>query len=90
MTYAFPSENSRHPGLNEKGMGLRDWFAGQALAAIVWHDLQDRREEGRDSSGPDDIATAAYMIADALLTERDRGSDFDVPEQGQKISKGSQ
>lgn len=48
------------------GMTLRDWFAGQALACVM-----QRFEPGSD---PDtsDIAIQAYMIADAMLAERDQ------------------
>ena len=41
------------------GMGLRDWFAGQALISIT-------RET------PQEMAKAAYMIADAMITERNK------------------
>ena len=40
----------------QEGMTLRDWFAGQALAAVGW-----------ESSNP---AEAAYHRADMMLAER--------------------
>lgn len=48
-----------------KGMSLRDWFAGQAvsgLASIVVEDGYPLHA----------MATDAYRIADALLSERER------------------
>lgn len=45
------------------GMSLRDWFAGQALAAM---DLEERITES--------CARNAYWIADAMLAERLKSS----------------
>ena len=48
------------------GMTLRDWFAGQALAALLSY-------SGRHESEPMDAerwAWAAYAQADAMLAER--------------------
>jgi hypothetical protein len=49
------------------GMSLRDYFAGQALVAII-------PAEGRDyrSSDAYDHANAAYVLADAMLAFRER------------------
>jgi len=44
------------------GMSLRDWFAGQVLAAVY--------AEGRGSIPP--VVDRAYEIADAMLAERDK------------------
>lgn len=41
------------------GMTLRDYFAGQALAAIA------------HANGLEDLAMRAYALADAMLTARD-------------------
>ena len=59
---AYPPHHDpkRHPS----GMTLRDWFAGQALAMVMW------RFERDCDPAPDDIATQAYFIADAMLSER--------------------
>ncbi|MEC5289433.1 MULTISPECIES: hypothetical protein [unclassified Aurantimonas] len=46
------------------GMTLRDWFAGQALAA------QGPGAEYGDKITPEAYAKAAYAIADAMLAER--------------------
>jgi hypothetical protein len=44
--------------INEQGMSLRDWFAGQALA----HTPRDGQ--------PSERAAWAYALADAMLAER--------------------
>lgn len=51
----------------EGGMTLRDWFAGQALMPIV-------TLLGRDVGDATDLAKDAYIIADAMLDERAKGS----------------
>ena len=48
------------------GMTLRDWFAGQALPAIVADDKQQEAE-----GGPAFLAAAAYDLADAMLEARE-------------------
>lgn len=45
----------------EPGMTLRDWFAGQALPAVM-----------EDYFEPAVIAERAYQIADAMQAERDK------------------
>lgn len=47
----------------EKGMSLRDWFAGQALHMGHLQHLDDG-----------DIARCAYAVADAMLREREKES----------------
>lgn len=52
------------------GMSLRDYFAGQVLAALMSEDAFDLDE-------PDDVvvkicAEAAYDFADAMLAEREK------------------
>ena len=52
------------------GMTLRDWFAGQAMAAIL---AKHPPVVGTASELSDDLACTArgaYSIADAMLTER--------------------
>ena len=59
----------------DKGMSLRDWFAGQALSEA----FRARREyvaaftNTRDI-GLAEIAATAYALADAMLAERERQS----------------
>jgi hypothetical protein len=59
--YAFP-----HPAVSmgDRGMTLRDYFAAAALTAVVTR---------TNASSPENIATAAYTVADAMLKERDLG-----------------
>jgi hypothetical protein len=54
-----------------KGMTLRDWFAGQALAGLLANPLHLRGYP--DASDPElfkDTAEAAYEAADALIRDR--------------------
>ena len=67
---AFPTHDANnHHDSRERiltgGMTLRDYFAGQALAA-----LPHMGASGLDDDG---IAKQAYALADALLIERERG-----------------
>ena len=56
---AFPP--GTHSG--QKGMSLRDWFAGQALVGFM---ASDELPEG----GPEEVAATAYLIADYMLGKR--------------------
>lgn len=57
------------PGNTQQdGMTLRDWFAGQALAAFC--SLTD--SDGDVFMGAADTARAAYNYADAMLAEREK------------------
>ena len=54
---AFPVDK---PGCSDmKGMSLRDWFAGQALAGL-----------SLDAAHVDDAAFHAFLLADAMLQRR--------------------
>jgi hypothetical protein len=82
--------------ITKYGMSLRDWFAGQAMAAMVGsyrrtmrgnedaqfdHDadvthplrdmILDRNRETGEYDGAAEIAEDAYIIADAMLKERE-------------------
>jgi hypothetical protein len=62
--WAFPGTD--YFGKLTSGMILRDWFAGQALAGLA--------ERIKPDSGDADIqelAWAAYCVADAMLDERE-------------------
>ena len=66
--WAFPGENDHNKFYNwvNKGMTLRDYFAGQALAGIC----------ANPEWKPTDLETVAadaYAHADAMITKR--GSD---------------
>lgn len=62
-----PAYPSRHPGVGDPssvGMSLRDWFVGNSLnktCGIV-----------TDSSDAKIVAVRAYMLADAMLAERNK------------------
>ena len=61
---AFPSPSVQHVDL--RGMSLRDWFAGQALAGLL-------ASEGGSDCGfytAPAAAARAYDIADAMLAAR--------------------
>lgn len=61
---AFPDPGNT---FGRNGMSLRDWFAGQALAAICGDDY------ARHSITPQQCAQWAYQFADAMLAERQKG-----------------
>ena len=44
------------------GMTLRDWFAGKAMQGLC----------AGNSTNPQQIAQAAYIVADAMLKERSK------------------
>ena len=48
------------------GMTLRDWFAGQALVGLVISDPSGMK-------GDEKLAQWAFMLADALIAEREKG-----------------
>lgn len=52
-------------GFTQAGMTLRDWFAGQALAAMP--------KLGDTDAGVAGIAHDAFLLADAMLATRSAG-----------------
>jgi hypothetical protein len=58
---AFPNDGKWGNGIEEPGMTLRDWFAGQAISTA-----------SKGYRAPEDIAAYAYEIADAMLAERSK------------------
>ena len=66
--YAFPRE-----GYNQRGMSLRDYFAGQALVAMgTWtpnHNSDFTPEQAK--------AIRCYQMADAMLAERAKGGQHE-------------
>lgn len=61
----------------EPGMTLRDYFAAQVLPTI-YKQTADDYDEGKinaKEAGPKGMAYEAYKIADAMLAERERGSE---------------
>lgn len=64
---AFPACNEANVN-GTMGMTLRDWFAGQALAAVI---RQCATDTGVRKDGPEvHFARKAYALADAMLAER--------------------
>ena len=70
---AFPRDSYKdnETGLlvQQNGMTLRDWFAGQALPELI---LAYTQAYGSPTSAPDEIVTEAYHFADAMLAKRKR------------------
>jgi hypothetical protein len=70
---AFPCEELKRPDESDwilhRGMTLRDWFAGQALAGLC----AQRDGTGDLSWLRKDAVTEAYSIADAMLQARREG-----------------
>ena len=67
-TPAFPNEGGAGNLWNDKGMTLRDYFAGQVVVGVMseyWN--SDRM---RDPTF-EDIALSAYGIADAMMEARE-------------------
>ncbi len=69
---AFPGEHIYTNGEPQRGMSLRDYFAGQALTSALanacdgWYaNLADKPEKVQPRAS--DIARACYALADAML-----------------------
>ncbi len=62
MPHATNDGGQAFPQLNSRGMTLRDWFAGQALAACL--------EMMETIDDPKLIAPMAYAIADTMIEIR--------------------
>ena len=71
---AFPVITSDMNGAvgqaNDSGMSLRDWFAGQVLAATNTENLHYGTQEKPVNPWPW-IAADCYRAADAMLAERE-------------------
>lgn len=68
---AFPALCNDH-SCNEGGMSLRDWFAGQALPAVIHATCAGQHHPG-DKHGMGTVtgmALDAYELADAMLAAR--------------------
>ena len=63
----YVDDNGKQWNHYETGMTLRDWFAGQVVGVI------SNLKGAREGVGPAErLAEGAYMIADAMLKERER------------------
>jgi hypothetical protein len=60
---AFPSGHDPKTGTADKGMKLRDYFAAKALQGML--------AEPSLKATPQEFAQRSYMVADAMLKERD-------------------
>lgn len=65
---AFPTGNPEQGG--HDGMTLRDYFAGQAMNGIAGNQAFLRTASARTGSTESQLATAAYLVADAMLSAR--------------------
>jgi len=65
---AFPTDDSNNDGSiiepRTSGMSLRDYFAAKIIPMLNWSSL-------------DESAKRAYLIADAMLHERNNKRDYD-------------
>ena len=75
---AFPTPDVYHPNgqvqYGSNGMTLRDWFAGQALVALLGNNetlvsLKGKKEQYA-LSFPEAMTKYCYQAADAMLKER--------------------
>jgi len=60
---AIPSGHDPKTGTADKGMKLRDYFAAKALQGML--------AEPSLKATPEEFAQRSYMVADAMLKERD-------------------
>lgn len=61
--------------LGQRGMSVRDWFAGQALPAKI-KDADSFNDDCRNNRNntritPEDVAHSCYVYADAMLKARE-------------------
>ena len=72
--YAFPGslQEGGNTVSHAKGMTLRDWFAGQALAAQSAMPFRFRAPPEDCARG---VAERCYTLADAMLAHRENGHE---------------
>ena len=64
--------NEPHEEDNQPSMTLRDYFAAKAMAVILQSQYEDGIYVGDlDNDSEDVCAVSAYMMADAMLRERE-------------------
>ncbi len=76
--FAFPRADERDAmgcGITEgsNGMTLRDWFAGQALPAVIAATSAGQHNPSKGASTVEGFCLDAYEIADAMLAARING-----------------
>jgi hypothetical protein len=72
---AFPSSiNFGDTHVGDVGMSMRDWFAGQALPAMIAMSLEGLvvKPEEKDMTVSQMVSARAYAYADAMLEERSK------------------
>lgn len=71
MKPAFPTTKPLDGwGDPNQGMSLREWYAGQALPSIMNHENKfSICESGKPVQSYEEIAIAAFMMADAMIKE---------------------
>lgn len=57
--------------ISSDGMHLRDWFAGQAIGAVIRQCAVDMQMNTTGETHEQYFARTAYAIADALLAARE-------------------
>jgi hypothetical protein len=67
---AFPHGNPSHGG--DIGMTLRDYFAGQIIAGLGAPVVTHGRRGGTWNYDGEEVAAAAYQMADLMLKERSK------------------
>jgi hypothetical protein len=67
---AFPTQNYQTlapiPTGYSEGITTRDYFAAKAMQAMLAH------PNSSDTAGPESFANAAYKMADAMLSQREK------------------
>lgn len=68
-TYSARSDQGRGPvvEMHDKGMSLRDYFAAKAMLGFLSGPMNRVEFEGDG-----DVASLAYIMADAMLAERSK------------------
>ncbi|MGM4987378.1 hypothetical protein [Tardiphaga sp. 841_E9_N1_2] len=69
---AFPRANDDY-AYGEKGMSMRDWFAGQSMPAILAVDTKiiiAATDRLKTAGAAATMAMMAYEMADAMIVER--------------------
>lgn len=59
-----------------EGMSLRDYFAAKALP-VAWAALEEGYFEADEYNSAQRMAECAYQLADAMLSERNKGNKND-------------
>ena len=62
---AFPSPHDPKTGTMQLGMELRDYFAAQAMQALIWN-------QDVDLENKEDVAEVAYAYADVMMEAREK------------------